>query len=237
VGYHGGVAAALATLSALLGRLKSGQGQLIDISLQEVILAMVAPLVPGYRYHETTWCRVPDRPPAMGRMKTRDGYVILNAFDDHHFRSFRQLMGNPEWVDGDEWDSLAYRTHHLKDITPMLDAWMETQEKDDMHHKAARKGIPIGPIATAEDVMNNEQYAARGYFVEVDHPAAGRRRYAGWPYKMAATPPSVSRPAPLLGQHNREVCCEVLGYTPDEYEGLSRAGVVESGSQKGGEER
>jgi crotonobetainyl-CoA:carnitine CoA-transferase CaiB-like acyl-CoA transferase len=228
VGYHGGVTAALATLSALLGRMRTGRGQLIDISLQEVMMAMVSPLVAGNRYHNTTWCRVPDRPPAMGRMKTRDGYVILNAFDDHHFRAFRELMGNPEWAAGDEWDSLAYRTHHLKDISPMLDEWMEGQEKDEIHHRAAQKGIPIGPIATAEDVINNKQYAARRYFAEVDHPVAGKHRYAGWPYQMTATPPRAGRPAPMLGQHSEEVCRTVLEYTAAEYEQLSRVGVFRS---------
>jgi len=132
---------------------------------------------------------------------------------------------------GDEWDSMDYRTHHLKDISPMLDAWMEKQEKDEIHHKAARKGIPIGPIATAKEVMENPQYEARGYFVRVDHPEAGSHRYAGWPYKMSATPPAVSRPAPLLGQHSEEVCCGALGYTREEYRHLARTGAVLSGGE------
>jgi crotonobetainyl-CoA:carnitine CoA-transferase CaiB-like acyl-CoA transferase len=167
----------------------------------------------------------------MGRMKTRDGYVILNAFDDHHFRAFRELMGNPEWASGDEWDSMDYRTHHLKDITPMLDGWMAEQKTDDIHHRAARRGIPIGPIATAKDVMENPQYAARGYFAEVDHPAAGKHRYAGWPYKMSSTPPTASRPAPLLGQHNEEICCALLGYSAEEFRSLVRVGAVRSSEE------
>ena len=228
VGYHGGIAAALATAAVLFGRSKTGKGSLVDISLQEVILNLVAPGVLGTRYHHTTWCRVPDRPPAMGRMKTKDGYVILNAFDDHHFRSFRQLMGNPEWAAGDEWDSMEYRNHHLKEITPMLDAWMAEQEKEDIHQKAAKKGIPIGPIATAKEVMENPQYRARGYFVDVDHPEAGRHRYAGWPYKMSETPARVSRPAPLLGEHTEEVCRGLLGYSAADFERLLRTGAVRS---------
>ena len=61
--------------------------------------------------------------------------------------------------------------------------------------------------------MNYRQYLARDYFVEVDHPQAGRFRYAGWPYKMPASPPAVQRPAPLLGQHNRRcsrACLDTL---------------------------
>ncbi|MBL7176316.1 MAG: CoA transferase [Desulfobacteraceae bacterium] len=205
VGYHGGIVAALASLAAVIGKMRTGLGQLIDISLQEVILAMVSPTVASTRYHKTTWCRVPDRPPPMGRMKTKDGYVILNAFDNHHFKALRDLMGNPEWLEGDEWLSLAYRAHHLMDVALNLDEWMLNQKKDNIHHKAAKMGIPIGPIATAQEVMNNKQYAAREYFLEVEHPEAGKYRYPGWPYKMSSTPPRVSRPAPLLGQYNEEV--------------------------------
>jgi crotonobetainyl-CoA:carnitine CoA-transferase CaiB-like acyl-CoA transferase len=74
--------------------------------------------------------------------------------------------------------------------------------------------------------MNDEQYAARKYFVEVEHPETGKHKYAGWPYQMTATPPQVHRPAPLLGEHNREVFCTVLGYSSDEFKRLKKAGIV-----------
>lgn len=205
VGYHGGVSAALATCAAVFAKRRTGEGTLIDISLQEVILAMMAPSVTAPHYHGTTWSRMPDRPPAMGRVQTSDGYVVLNALDDHHFRAVAELMGNPEWCAGEEWNSMAYRTNHLLEIAPLIDDWMLTQKKDELHHKAAQKGIPIGPINTAADVMTNKQYKARGYFREVDHPKAGKLRYAGTPYQMSGTPAAVTRPAPLIDQHRDEI--------------------------------
>ena len=108
----------------------------------------------------------------------------------------------------------------------MMDEWMLHERKDEVHHKGAKKGIAIGPINSAKEVMNSEQYAARGYFVEVDHPEAGKHRYAGWPYKMSATPPRVGRPAPLLGQHNQEVYCTDLGCSLEEFERLQQLGAV-----------
>lgn len=205
VGFHSGLCAAVATIAALMSRDKSGEGSLIDISLQEAMLAMVAPQVAHAFYHKTTWSRVPDRPPAMGRMQTSDGYVILNALDDHHFGALRNLMGNPEWCAGEEWLSMRYRANNVMDIAARIDAWMLTQKKDEIHHAAGSKRIPIGPMYTAEDVMNYQQYEARDYFVEVEHPVAGTQRYAGWPYQLPASPPCVHRSAPLLGQHNDEI--------------------------------
>jgi len=226
VGYHGAITAALATMATLLGRMKTGRGRLIDISLQNVMLTMVRVNVAGCRYQGTSWSRVPDRPPATGRMKTSDGYVVLGAIEDHHFRALIELMGNPDWVAGDEWDSMRYRIHHLMDVAPQMDGWMIQQRKHDVHHAAAKKGIAIGPVNSAKDVIVNEQYIARNYFINVEHPEAGKHRYAGWPYQMTATPPRVGRPAPLLGQHNQEVFCNALGYSSEEFERLQRLRAV-----------
>ncbi|MFP6584540.1 MAG: CoA transferase [Candidatus Hydrogenedentota bacterium] len=214
VGFHGGLCAAVATLAALLTRDKTGVGALVDISLQEAMLAMIAPQVAHTHYHKTTWSRVPDRPPAMGRMQTSDGYVILNALDDHHFAALRELMGNPEWCADDAWLSMKYRANNMMDIAPLIDEWMAGQKKDDIHHEAGSKRIPIGPMHTAEDVMNYQQYDARDFFVDVEHPNAGTQRYAGWPYKLPASPPRVHRPAPQLGQHNDEILGKDLETKP-----------------------
>lgn len=210
VGYHGGLTAALATGALLLDRRKGHvTGGLIDVSLQDVMLSLVAPNVAGVRYHDSNWSRVPDRPPSMGRLQTSDGYLILNAFDDHHFALFRKLMGNPDWCAGDEWLDMAYRTAHLMEFGAAIDAWALEQERDDLYHRAAQLGIPCGPINDAGDVMSSAQFESRGYFVTVEHPRAGTHRYAGWPYRMSRSAPKITRAAPLLGQHNEEVQAEL----------------------------
>jgi crotonobetainyl-CoA:carnitine CoA-transferase CaiB-like acyl-CoA transferase len=226
VGYHAGLTAALATAAALVGRSGTTRGRLIDISEQEAILALVRTGLASHLYHRIAWSRVPERPPSMGRMPCKDGYVIVGAFEDHHWRGFVELMGNPDWASDPAWDSRKYRAKHLMEIAPLLDEWMSQQSKDDIHHKGAAKGFAIGPVNTAEDVMKYRQYEDRGYFVEVNHPEGGRFRYAGWPYQMSATPPQVQRPAPLLGQHNEEVYRELLGYSEQDFDQLRKAGAV-----------
>ncbi len=205
VAYYGAIAAALATLAVVSNRLKTGGGKLVDISLQEVVMTTVAPNITGNRYNRTTWSRVPDRPPASGRMQTSDGYIIFAPADDHHFRAFRELAGKPDWIAGDEWDNRVYRRFHMMDIVPQMEAWMRQYKKDELGRMFDEVGIPNGPVNTAKDVMENRQYAARNYFVPVDHPIAGRLQYPGWPYKMTSIKPEISRPAPLLGQHNDEI--------------------------------
>lgn len=225
VGYYGGLAAAVATVAALLGRRRTGRGQLIDISLQEAVLAHVR-IVAGARYHGTPWGRVPERPVVMGRMRASDGYILVAPVENHHWRALVELMGNPEWATDPKWDSMFYRAQHLFEIAPQIQGWVMQQKKQELYHRGAQKGIPMGPVNTVKDVLENEQYAARGYFVEVEHPRAGKYKYPGWAYQMSATPARVYRPAPLLGQHNREVFCSVLGYSEQEFRQLEESGAI-----------
>lgn len=231
-GYHGGLAAATATLAAVFARDKNGVGSLVDVSMEEALLSMIGPQAAASFNHKTTWCRVPDRPPAMGRMQTSDGYIILNALDDHHFASVREMMGNPDWCADDKWLNMAYRANNLMDIAPQIDEWMLKQKKEEIHHQAAQKKIPIGSMKTAEEVMAYPQYEARNYFTEVKHPEGGTHRYAGWPYQLPASPPQVHRRAPLLGEHNEEVFNEInsaeavpTGSSPSSNPTLPLAGV------------
>ena len=225
-GYSTGLTAAVAVAGALYGRKANDAGRLIDVSEQEAILALVRTNVASTIYHRSAWSRVPERPPALGRLQCSDGYVVALLIEDRHWHAFVDLMGNPEWASGPEWGSLFYRAGHLMEIGDKIGEWAAQQKKEDVHHRGAAKGFAIGSVYSAEEVMNYRQYLARDYFVEVDHPQAGRFRYAGWPYKMPASPPLVQRPAPLLGQHNKEVLEDLLGYSADEFMSLCRTGAV-----------
>ncbi|MBN1664502.1 MAG: CoA transferase [Deltaproteobacteria bacterium] len=212
--YIAGIYGGLTTVASLIGRRKNGLGSFIDISVQDVIINLIGPRVTMNRYQFTSWGRVPDRPQAMGRMETSDGYIVLAANDDHHFRAVRELVGNPEWAQNDGWNDRGWRLNHLMDVAPQMEAWMKQQKKFELYHRAAKMGIPIGPINTVKDVMESEQYKFREFFIDVDHPVAGKFPYAGWSYKMPASPPRVSRPAPLLAQHNEEVFANTAKIEP-----------------------
>ncbi len=226
-GYTTGLTAAAAVAGALYGKRANGdKGRFIDVSEQESILGLVRTNVAPNIYDQTTWSRVPDRPPALGRLECSDGYVVCLLMENHHWRGFVELMGNPEWASGPEWNTMYYRAGHLLEIAPQIADWAIQQKKEDVHHQGAAKGFAIGSVYSAEEVMNWRQHAARNYFVEVEHPEVGKARYAGWPYDMPASPPRVQRPAPLLGQHSREVLHDVLGMSSQEAARLCREKAV-----------
>ncbi|MFH1031450.1 MAG: CoA transferase [Chloroflexota bacterium] len=214
--YQSAINAAMITIAALIKRGNTGRGCFVDISMQEVIMGLIRNNIASSRYEGSSWSRVPDRPPAMGRMKTSDGYLVLHAAEAHQFNILREMMGCPEWMAGDQWLDYAYRNLHFMDIAPMMDAWMEKQKMKEVTERLARQGVPIGPVNTPKDLLENKQYAHRHYFAEVEHPAAGKYQYPGWAYSMTASPPKISRPAPQLGQHNEEIIGKEL---KPEYQG------------------
>jgi crotonobetainyl-CoA:carnitine CoA-transferase CaiB-like acyl-CoA transferase len=87
--------------------------------------------------------------------------------------------------------------------------------------------VPCGPINSIADMAGDPQTAARGMVVELEHPRAGRTRALGLPIKLSKTPGKVARPAPLLGQHTREVLAE-YGFAGAEIEELIASGAAAS---------
>ena len=86
-------------------------------------------------------------------------------------------MGKPKWLESDDWDDMGYRINHLMDIAPLMEGWMRNQSKNDIFHQGAKLGIPVGPLYNSKEIMEDPQYAARNYFVEVKHPEAGFSAY------------------------------------------------------------
>ncbi len=74
--------------------------------------------------------------------------------------------------------------------------------------------------------MYSEHVKARGFFKEVEHPEVGKGLYAGVPFRMTETPPAFTRPAPTLGEHNKEIWCDELGFSFDDLSVLKASGII-----------
>ncbi|MCY3603676.1 MAG: CoA transferase, partial [Chloroflexi bacterium] len=100
----------------------------------------------------------------------------------------------------------------------------------EIYEMALARNVACFPVNTMEEVLNSRQYAARDFFVDVEHPEAGTQRQPGAAGIYSSTPWAVRRPAPLLGQHTREVVCGELGRSEEELAALAASGAVEEGS-------
>ena len=222
--------AAIATMCALFARDRDGRGQWIDLSMQEATVSAVEHVAGSYfgegrveprrgTLHWSRYFRV---------ARCRDGYVMHCSLGD-----WTSLV---EWVAGDgkaqdlvnpEWEDVLYRAVHAEHLFDVLDDWVKDYARDELLDRAQTLRLPYASVRRPEALFDDEQLAARGYFVAVEHPELGRTiRYPGAPYLFNGTPWRVRRRPPLVGEHSEEILRADLGLDPAEIATLAAEGAI-----------
>lgn len=225
--FQAGANAALATMGATVWRLKSGEGQHIEVSAQECISSILELTYVMWPYMGLEVVRYGQRPlHPIDFFECKDGWIFVLCLEEKQWRSFVRMMGNPEWA---EWEVFAngfVRASNWDALKPFIAEWVADWTVDDLYRAAQEKRIPFAPVSTMADLLDSPHLKARGFFAEIAHPEAGTATYPGAPYKLMKTPWEIRSPAPTLGQHNQVVLGEQLGVGPDELKALQAAGVI-----------
>lgn len=224
--YDCGLSAAVAIMGALYSRLFTGRGQHIDISKQESLIALERVEIGRYGNEEESMSTVMLRGMVGGLQPCKDGYVVLTIPMEHQWRALVELMGNPEWAQDERYMDEFTRAQHGEELNKYIGEWMMNHTKEEIYHRAQAISCPIGAVTTVEDLLNSEQLKARGFFVDVDHPEMGKVKFPAAPYRFSTTPWRVERPAPLLGEHNKEIYCNRLGYRREDLAKMRGAGII-----------
>ena len=226
--FKGGTDAASAALMALYHQRLTGQGQHVDVSIQEAMASGLRDVVDNYTYTGAIRRRQPNHSGDLTRLRaTSDGYILPNpgigARDN--WQATVEFLEVPE-LDDERFSSPSARLANAEELGRILDETFQTKNKSDMFFAAHEKRFIYGIVQSPEEVLADPQFAARGYFVDIDHPATGTVKYPGPPFLKSGTPWGPAKPAPLLGQNNQEVFGERLGYTNDEMSRLRSIGVI-----------
>ncbi len=134
------------------------------------------------------------------------------------------VIGEPEWKTKEGYATPPERLDKLNEIFERIEQWTMTKTKFEVMDICNPLNIPVGPILSMKELMEDEGLRATGTIVEVDHPERGRYVSVGCPIKLSESPADVVR-SPLLGEHTVEVLKDVLGYN-----GEDLARVIESGA-------
>lgn len=222
--------AGVAAMIALRHRNLGGEGQYIEVSVQEAGLGAL------YPWSVTTYSHAPINPatPALnprGSMGMRgypakDGYVRLGGNVPRQWDALVEWLGSPEVLLLPEWRDARYRRQNQDVLNTLMTEFTEQHTKEYLFHEGQRRGIPATSVNTPAEFLEDPNTKARGYFVSVEHPIVGEALYPGSPYQMTETPVGIRRAAPLLGQHNQEVYHGELGLSPEELAALYHAGVI-----------
>jgi crotonobetainyl-CoA:carnitine CoA-transferase CaiB-like acyl-CoA transferase len=228
---NAGILGALGIVAAYVHKLKTGEGQIVDTSLSDAALQQLY-------WHAAIFFATSQSSTPTGSahvltapyqaFEASDGWINVGGANQANWERIAEVLGHPEWREDPRFASNRDRMAHLDALVTVMNGVLRTQTR--AHWQAAfdAAGVPAGPVHTVGEALTHPQTLARGMVVELDHPQAGATRALGCPIHFSATPAQITRPAPLLGQHTRELMKE-FGYDDAQVDDLiSRNAIAES---------
>lgn len=221
-----------AVCAALLGRTKSGLGQHIDLALYDCLVSMhdyaiqCYTLTNGEIIPETTGQDLPTST-LYGAFSARDGHLVIAAQVDDTWRRFAALIGGDALAADQRFHSSTGRNTHREEILSLARAWVAARSRSDCLAELERAAVPAAPIQGIDDVVVDEQIRARGMLIEQDHPVLGKVTLPDLPFRFSGFSTSDTRPAPQLGQHNREIAA-MAGFTDQDIDTMIADGILYS---------
>jgi crotonobetainyl-CoA:carnitine CoA-transferase CaiB-like acyl-CoA transferase len=221
----GGTNAAAAAMMALFQRELTGDGQWIDAPCWQATVNTSKIEMAAYSYLGIPFSRMRGQTlVGLEPMACRDGYVYTLWAADSHYQALKKLLGNPDGLDTELFDTLAGRQQNDDVLRLVI---REELKKHDMKYlvdEGQKLGLTIGPVYKVSQAANHPHLAARDAFVAIEHPVAGRFLFPRQMVSMTATPAIPSR-APMLGEHNKEIL-DRLAIPREDQHGLHAAGVI-----------
>ena len=229
---NAGILAVTGILAAWAHRLKTGEGQIVDTSLMEAALQQTY-------WHAAIHFATGESPGPTGSahiltapyqaFRAKDGWINIGGANQANWERIAERLGHPEWRDDARFRTNSDRMANLPALTALMNEALATRTKAEWIDTFDAAGVPVGPVNSIGEALSHPQALARGMVVDLVHPQAGATKALGCPVHFSATPTSVTRPAPMLGEHTREVLAEA-GYSDAEIDAFVAEGVVEAPS-------
>ena len=225
-----GIHGVAAVCAALLGRVGSGRGQHIDMALYDCLMSMHEYAVQCYTFSGGREIPVQtghDLPQSTlyGVFDALDGHVVIAAQVDDSWKRLASVVGGAALASDARFHSAAGRNAHRLEILPPVRAWVQARTVADVLATLDAAQVPAAKVQGIDEVVADPQILARGMLIEQEHPVLGRVTLANTPFHLSGCSTTITMPAPLLGQHNREIAAS-LGYADDAIEAMVTDGVL-----------
>ncbi len=228
--YQGGIHAAIAALLARRATRESGVGQHTWLSIVDIISNVMAGAgVATFVFTGQSRGRAGTHMNAFYPWQVtpvKDGYYEVITMVDRQWNRFMELMGDPDWQHDERLQNRWLAFQHSEELDALWHPWMRQRTKAELMELFGQNHISFQPVHTIGEVAESEQLAARGFWVEVEHPEfEAPTRLPGAPYRLSRSPWAIRRRAPLLGEHAAEVLSDA-GINAAALAKLRRAGVA-----------
>ena len=222
---------AVAAMQAIAARdLGLGHGQHLDVSILEATVATMIYETVTFQYSGMVRNRAGKRfavgPFMIVTLKCKDGYAGLHCVTDKQFAGLCDLMGRRELASDPRFNTALNRMLHNDALLEIVEAFFIGRERKWLYREGQRRAIPLVPIPSVAEVLEWEQTRARNYFETIDDPVLGMIRVPGTPLRLTSHRAEPSRPAPMLGEHNREIFGGRLGLSDSAIDALKKAGTI-----------
>ena len=225
---NAGMFATYGILTAYINKLRTMKGQYLEISLLEAAIAYTVWESAGYfatgDIAEPLGSSHRNSAPYQA-LKTKDGHINVGAPNQSNWERFADAIQRSDLIARNDFKDNASRLVNRESLEAELELTLKTKNSSDWLEVLEKSGVPAGPILNISEVWNDPQVEARNMKVTLDHPTAGKITNIGLAAKLYGTPGRITNPAPLLGEHTREILMDA-GYSKENIEDLVASGAA-----------
>lgn len=224
-----GMMAANSIQSALIARFRTGQGQKVEINLHDTALALLSNVGNSNLATNKESQRYGNGHPTIvpyTTYETADSIVALAVGNDKQFTQLANLLGHPEWLSDQRFQTNSARIKNRDLVDKMIGIEAIKYPTSSLIKLLMNCGIPVGQVKSVHGALNSDQATANSMVTQIDHPLIGSYLTLGIPVQLSQTPGEIYKAPPTLGQHTREILKDYLGLDTSEIDSLYLENVV-----------
>jgi CoA:oxalate CoA-transferase len=231
VDFMGGIHLYAGVVTALFQRMATGEGQLVEVAMQETVYPTLASSYDYFRRTGKAPPRAGNRQAGLSAapynaFQTSDGFVAVHVVTEEHWPKLLSAMGREDLLDDPRFKSHPDRAANMEDTEAVVTAWTSTRTKAEVAATLKRFRVPCAPVRNAIEVMNDAHMHERGMLQHVNHPSLGDVILPNSPLRLHGADRTEAVASPFLGQHNQEIYGDWLGLGTDGVAGLQRDGAI-----------
>lgn len=224
--------AAFAIMAALRHLRKTGEGQYIELSQTETALNAIPIAIMEYANNGVDQTRNGNHhanaaPHGVYETNDKLKWIAIAIMSDDEWSTFRQIIGKPDWAENKEYNTVQGRLANKEYIDQEIEKYTIKQDREMLFQKLRRGGVRAGIVYNNHEAVIDPQLNTRNQWTYIDHPETGYSLYDAMPIKMSKTPARLERPAPLLGEHTKEVMKKIVGMSDDAYREYASNGLFD----------